>query len=122
MRAYECAHSGLLYPESYVKEWGRNGHGVGLGPTPVSECLDTDYNSGLAIPDHDASEAMHPVGVTRAALIPVNVTEEEFQKRAAILHRDDPRMHKRCEIIRERQMKKSSHLKRHMAQVKDGEK
>jgi len=115
MLAYMCSHSGLYYPEAYVKEWGRNGYGVGLGDRPVSECLDSDYNAQLAVPDQDAAKAMHPVGVTRATLIPVVITEEEFEKGSAILHRDDPRMDRRCEIIRSKQQKKSSHLKRHLA-------
>lgn len=114
MKAYKCAHSGLLYPEAYVKEWGRNGHGVGLGPVPVSECLDTDYLAALAVPQHQADQAMHPVGFTRAMLVPVEVTEAEFAAGAAILHRDDPMMVKRSAIMRERQIKKSHHLRRHL--------
>lgn len=120
MKAYMCAHSGMLYSEEYFKEWGRNGHGVGLGPVPVSECLDSDYNAPMAVPA-SADQAMHPVGYTRAPLIPVEVTEEEFKSRAAILRRDDPLMLKRSAIIRERQQKKSSHLRRHLAQLKESE-
>lgn len=102
-----------------MKEWGRNGIGIGLGPVPVSECLDSDYLGALAIPAHAAESAMHPVGVTRAPLIPVEVTEEEFQAKAAILHRDDPLMVKRCTIIREKQAAKSQNLKRHMATLEE---
>lgn len=119
MRAYQCSHSGLYYPESFVKEWGRNGHGVGLGPNPVSECLDTDYLAALAVPQHSAENAMHPVGVTRAALIPVNITEAEFEANKAILHRDDPTMQRRCDIVRKKQAVKSQNLKRHLATLEE---
>jgi len=119
MRAYMCSHSGLYYPESYVKEWGRNGNGIGLGNTPVSECLDSDYLGALAVPANQAENAMHPVGVTRAALVPVEITQAEFDAKAAILHRDDPTMQKRCDIMRKKQAAKSQNLKRHLATLEE---
>jgi len=118
MLAYMCAHSGLYYPESYVKNWGIDGNGVGLGPDPVSECLNTNYHGELAVPTLNKGDAMHPVGVTRAALIPVQVTQAEFDANAAILHKDDPLYTERAKIIRYKQEKKSQSLRAHLESIK----
>jgi len=39
MKAFQCSHSGLLYPEDYIKEWGTK-YGRGMGPVAgrVADC------------------------------------------------------------------------------------
>lgn len=113
VKAYRCSHSGGYYPEDYIKEWGRK-YGIGLGSVPVSECLDTDYHTKLdtSVP---SSMLMHSVGVTRAQLDFCEVDEEEYKANLLIPAIEDPSYQKRKEIIREKQLKKSAHLKRALA-------
>lgn len=104
--AFQCGHSGLLLPGDYVKEWGRK-YGIGLGPHPVSEVLDSDYDVPPApiTPDiRRLEQIMHPVGVSFAQVDLMLVTPEEMTARAAIVDRDDPGMYERVKIIREKQL------------------
>lgn len=60
---FQCGESGLFYPANYVREWGKE-WGDGLGPSPVSESLQTSYD--VAPPEIDRSitrieQVMHPV-------------------------------------------------------------
>jgi len=89
MKAFQCSHSGLLYPENYIKEWGTT-YGRGMGPEPVSMVYDTCYGVNPSIPSDTRSRRgnasiMHPVKVCRAQIDLVEVTPEEFKKRKALL-------------------------------------
>jgi hypothetical protein len=85
VNAYRCAHSGLLYPEEYYKEWGTK-YGKGMGREPVSLVLDSfDLRPFVPRTKHPYGMYMRPVGVCRAQLDFVQVTEEEFKEKAAIL-------------------------------------
>ena len=106
MRAYRCAASGLYYPEDYMSEWGIK-YGIGLGPTPVSETWQSEYN--LAPPAitpgiRQISQIMHPCYVCKAQLDLVEVTEQEFEANKAILDVEDPFGEQRAAIVREKQL------------------
>jgi hypothetical protein len=103
MRAFQCQHSDLLLPGDWVKEWGRK-YGHGLGPVPVSPCLDSQYHCTMGeAHEPNSGVMMHPVGYTYAGIQEVDVTKEEFAKRAMILHEDDRQMTKRVKVILEKQ-------------------
>lgn len=96
MYAYRCRHSGLYFPEDFVKEWGKK-YGHGMGPRPVSECLDTHYHLPPA-KAFDGTE-MHPVGVCYADVDLVDITAEAFEAKQAILQVDDPDLTLRTRIL-----------------------
>lgn len=103
--AFQCGHSGLYFPGDYLKEWGRL-YGIGLGPTPVSEVLDTDYHT--APPEITASirsldQIMHPVGNCMAQVDAMLVEANAFEYDAALLATDDPFMEERIRIVRPKQ-------------------
>jgi len=105
--AFQCGHSGLYYPANYVKDWGRE-YGTGLGPNPVSECLDTDYE--IAVPRitpeiRSIDQIMHPVGNCCAQMDYDLVEEAAYMANRAVLAKDDPFMEERADIIRGKQMK-----------------
>lgn len=105
--AYRCSHSGKYYPADYIKEWGRK-YGIGMGPEPVSECLDTDYNMPLAVPDRGGMEnAMHPVGFTHGQVDFVMVEEAEYNANRLITQLEDPYMEKRAQVLRNNQLRNS---------------
>jgi len=104
--AFRCNHSGLLLPGDYVKQWGRK-YGIGLGPSPVSEVLDTDYETDA--PDitpqiRSIEQIMHPVGPCFSQVDLVMVAPGEMQASAAILDNEDQGMFKRVAIVRPRQL------------------
>lgn len=104
--AFVCNHSGLLLPGDFVKEWGRL-YGVGYGPSPVSEVLDTDYHTDLPpiTPDiRRIEQIMHPVGPSMAQVDRVMVHPLEFTERAAIIDMDDYAMEMRAPILRQKQL------------------
>ena len=106
MKAFRCSWSGLLYPADYFKEWGRK-YGLGLGPVPVSEALNSRTDLPCCIPEGGSMEAaMHPIEVTMAQLDLVEVSEEEYNANRAILASEDPRMEKRARILRGKQLEK----------------
>lgn len=104
--AFQCGHSSLLLPGDYVKEWGRK-YGIGLGPHPVSEVLDTDYSvpPPPITPDiRRIEQIMHPIEVSFAQVDLMLVSPDEFAAKAAILDLEDPDMLERVKIIREKQL------------------
>lgn len=102
MKAFRCSRTGLLFPSDYIEEWGRK-YGIGLGPVPISEALVNDYQ-------RDIAGDMHGLSVSRAQVDMVEVTEEEFLKNQAILDIDDPKLKMRAEIMRNKQLLKSSKM------------
>jgi len=104
--AFVCNHSGLLLPGDYVKQWGRK-YGIGQGPSPVSEVLDTDYDTDppeITKSIRSIDQIMHPVGPCFAQVDLLLVDPQEFAAKAAILDRDDEGMFKRCTIVRAKQL------------------
>lgn len=115
--AFQCGHSGLYLPGDYVKNWGR-GYGIGLGPNPVSEVLDTDYYTDPPAISNDTQsfdQIMHPVGNSFAQVDYMLVDEEAFNKGQAILARDDGFMRTRVKIVREKQLENPRSKLRNMA-------
>ncbi len=107
MKAYECSSTGLLFPGDYIEEWGRK-YGIGLGPMPVSECWESNYELAPATPDRNTrslDDCGHGVRSCMAPVFPVEVSGEVFAKNKAILSSEDPSGAKRWEIIREIQNK-----------------
>lgn len=104
--AYRCQGTGLYFPDDYIENWGRN-YGKGLGNRPVSECLQTKWNSPIADPGpniRNKTQIMFPVGVGFHGIDRVEVEESEFKANRAITMKEDPFMEKRAEIIRNKQM------------------
>lgn len=101
---FRCNHSGLYFPSDYIKEWGRL-YGIGLGPDPVSEVLDTDYSISPPeiTPDiRTPDQIMHPVGHCRVQVDMHLAPAEDIQY--AIPAHEDPGMFERAKVIRSRQM------------------
>lgn len=104
--AFQCGHSGLYLPADYVKQWGRD-YGIGLGPHPVSEVLDSDYYTAppAITPDIESwDQIMHPVGNSMAQVDYMLVERSAMEANVAILVKDDPKMKKRVAVVRENQM------------------
>lgn len=104
--AFKCNHSGLYFPADYVKEWGSL-YGIGLGPDPVSEVLDSDYHTDPPRPTEstmDINTIMHPLRVTRVQVDLMTVPQGEFDANQAIIAIDDTRMSKRAAICRANQL------------------
>lgn len=104
--AFVCNHSGLLLPFDYVKEWGRK-YGSGLGPHPVSEVLDTNYDTEpprITPSIRSLEQIMHPVGPSFAQVDRVMVHPSVFAATKAVLHRDDKQMETRAKILRAKQL------------------
>lgn len=106
---FRCSHSGLLLPGDTVKEWGR-GYGSGLGPSPVSEVLDSDYHTLPPMPTAQTrltslSQIMHPTGPCMAQIDMIMVPAAEAEAKAAVLRRDDLQCKKRTAIVYEKQLK-----------------
>lgn len=101
--AFKCTRTGMLFPADYAEKWGRE-YGIGLGPVPVSEALTNLYDQRAVAREGYRNTMMYPVGVSRAPIVAVEVTESEYKEKLAILHRDDPSMATRAGIMRGRQI------------------
>jgi hypothetical protein len=105
VRAVRCNSCGLVYPEDYFQEWGRK-YGIGLGPAPVCEGLQSDYGTKPKPPNQDfdtVDQVMHPVHVCKGTLSVVDIPSTEAKDNRAILAIGDRSMSKRIAIIREKQ-------------------
>lgn len=105
--AFQCGHSGLYLPGDYVKNWGR-GYGIGLGPNPVSEVLDTDYFTApptITVETESFDAVMHPVGPSFAQVDYMLVDEDAFNANTAVLDKEDPKMRRRATIVRGKQLR-----------------
>lgn len=103
---FRCSGSGLFFPADYLKEWGRK-YGHGLGASPVSECLETDWYQECAIPKNmrSVSQIMYPVkqgGHQVDAFILSKEASEQVNM--AIKFTDDPFGALRAKIIRDKQL------------------
>jgi hypothetical protein len=105
MIAFQCAHSGLLFPKDFFKEWGRK-YGRGCGPDAFSTVWDSDYHTvpaegrGIDSPE----QVMHPVRFCGAQLDRVEVSQEVFNANQALHDGNDPTSSKRVAIIRAKQL------------------
>lgn len=111
--AFRCGHSRLLYEADYLKEWGKL-YGVGLGPDPVSEALDSDYDTPPPVMGNTVrriTQIMHGLCSTRAQMDFVMVTPGEWEARTTVLASEDPDYDRRCRIILPKQLAKSAGLK-----------
>lgn len=111
--AFRCGHSRLLYPADYLKAWGKR-YGIGLGPSPVSEALDSDYDSAPPVVDRYTSritQIMHGLGVTNAQMDFVMVQPTEWEARTTVIAADDPLYDSRVSIILPKQIAKSPAIK-----------
>lgn len=104
MKAFRCSRTGVMFPDDYVEQWGVK-YGIGLGPVPVSEALVNDYHRNVV---GDSDSGMHPLAVSRAQVDLIDVSEEEFIDNQAILDTEDPSYKKRSEIMRAKQLMKST--------------
>lgn len=111
MKCFRCSHSGLLLPPDYKENWGIF-YGHGLGPEPVSECLDSNmrvkHDLTRANYTGDPREFMFPFHVTHAKIELVDVPKAEYEKpeNRMILAIDDPSFARRCAILRDKQKDK----------------
>lgn len=104
--AFVCNHSGLYLPGDYIKEWGRI-YGIGYGPSPVSEVLNSDYNSDLPAITPDIrriEQIMHPIGPCMSQVDRVMLPPPEYNSKLAIIDAEDYAMEKRVPILREKQL------------------
>jgi len=109
---FQCQGTGLLFPGDFRKNWGRGGYGSGLGNEPVSECLETSWNSKVSKPANlqNVDQIMYPVNCPRYPLQRIELKEPAKADQMAILMKDDPNYNKRAEIIREKQMNNKNGL------------
>lgn len=105
MKAFRCARTGMMYPSDYIEEWGRK-YGIGLGPEPVSEALVNDYHREIV----GDSDGMHALSVCRSQIDLVDVEEEEYEEKKAILAIDDVKYLKRAPLMRAKQLVKSQKM------------
>jgi len=103
---FQCNHSGLYFPSDYVKAWGQR-YGVGLGPSVVSEALDSEYDvdpPAITPQIRSIEQIMHPVRNCMVQVDLILVPEVTFQSMAAVLVDDDPFMEARGRILRAKQL------------------
>lgn len=104
--AFQCGESGLYYPPDYIKEWGKL-YGIGLGPHPVSESLQSEYEvAPPAITPETQSllQIMHPVRSSCAQMDLDLVDASVFADKAAVLVHEDPLMRRRVPILYSKQV------------------
>lgn len=124
--AFRCGHSGLYFPGDYVKMWGVL-YGIGLGPDPVTECLDSDYATDPPPITRDlrtATQIMHPLRHIRVQVDSDTVPRAVFDANRAILMMEDWNLDRRAPILRANQLKnprsKLPYLLRGLDQVRGG--
>jgi hypothetical protein len=104
--AFVCSDSGMYFPADYVKEWG-NLYGIGLGPDPVSETLQSIYHIPPANITRDTQSAfslMHPVRISRASVHLITVPAADIKANSAVLAEEDNKMALRAPILFKKQM------------------
>lgn len=110
----QCVECGTVYESDYFRDWGRK-YGHGLGSRPVCEALSTDYTKSPVWPDGNPAAAMHPVGVCKGNVIPVQLDEDT---EVAITAVEDPHYTKRAVKMQSIQRKKSPELDLHLKTIK----
>lgn len=103
--AFQCGESRLYYPANYVKDWGKE-YGIGLGPHPVSESLQSEYDvAPPAITPETQSilQIMHPLRSSGAQMDLCTVDELSYKSGLAVLAKGDEKLGKRSPILYARQ-------------------
>jgi len=110
--AFRCSHSGKYFPPDYTKEWGRK-YGIGLGPEPVSETLDSDYLSVLPGLEKlkRPEQLAYAVNSSQAQIDLVEIPLGLFETQSLILAADDPDVERRMDVILPRQLNNSPLLR-----------
>ena len=103
MYAVRCARTGLYFPADYFEQWGRLYGKQGLGIKPVSETLVNDYLAPVCR-NKNIRLTMRPFGYSYSQVDVVQIPEEEFNLRKAVLDVDDIELTVRGKIMRERQI------------------
>jgi hypothetical protein len=104
--AFVCGESGLLYPADYVKNWGKL-YGIGLGPSPVSESLQSEYDvapPALTSEIQTLEQIMHPLRSSCAQMDTALVDAASFASQSAVLVLGDEKMRKRAPILYAKQI------------------
>lgn len=105
--AFRCGASGLLYPDNYLKDWGVK-FGIGLGPHPVSESLQSQYDVDppeITPAIRSIDQIMHPLVSSCAQLDMVMVSPAELRESGTVHDLADPGYMRRIAIIRPKQLK-----------------
>jgi len=103
---FRCGESGLLYPGDYIKEWGRL-YGIGLGPHPVSESLQSEYEVDpprITPGIEDIKQIMHPLRVSGVQMDLDLVSKEEAEANAPVIALLDKAMRVRAGILYAKQL------------------
>jgi hypothetical protein len=100
VKAYRCNRTGLMFPADYVEQWGIK-YGIGLGCKPVSEALVNDYKAKKT---GEGESEMYPVATSCAEVTEVEVDEDVYNAKRAILNYEDPNLNARAIIMRLRQI------------------
>jgi len=104
--AFVCGESGLLYPADYVKNWGKL-YGIGLGPSPVSESLQSEYDvapPALTPEIQTLEQIMHPLRSSCAQMDTALVEAGAFRSNSAVLVLGDEKMKRRAPILYAKQV------------------
>lgn len=98
---FQCGESGLYYPADYIKAWGRL-YGIGLGPHPVSESMQSEYEvapPAITPEIRSIDQIMHPMRVSMCQMDLDLVDEKVMQVGAAVLEKDDRHRDVRAKIL-----------------------
>lgn len=104
--AFQCGESGLYYPANYVKDWGKS-YGIGLGPHPVSESLQSEYDvapPAITSETQNLVQIMHPLRSSGAQMDLCTVGAEWFAAHQAVPVQGDEKMAKRAPILYAKQV------------------
>lgn len=103
---FRCGESGLLYPGDYIRQWGRL-YGIGLGPHPVSESLQSEYevDPPRITPSIESIEQiMHPLRVSGVQMDLDLVSKEEALLAVPVIAIEDRNMKLRARILYAKQL------------------
>jgi len=103
---FQCGHSGLYLPGDYVKNWGKL-YGIGLGPSPVSESLQSEYDvapPALTPEIQTLEQIMHPLRSSCAQMDTALVEAGAFRSNSAVLVLGDEKMKRRAPILYAKQV------------------
>jgi len=110
MKAFRCSRTGVLFPADYIEQWGIK-YGIGLGCVPVSEALVNLYHIEPDFSKVSPDKAMYSVAACRAQVDFCEVTEEEWEKKKAVIAKEDQDYQIRSVIMRNRQLEHSTKIR-----------
>lgn len=103
---FVCGDSGLLYPSDYLRNWGKP-YGIGLGPHPVSESLQSEYEVDppmITSATKSLDQIMHPLRSSCAQMDCLLVDVDNPQYAFAVIAAMDPDYELRAPILRAKQL------------------